>query len=334
MKIAFFEIEKWEEEYIKDKLKKHKLLFFNNELTNRNINKIKDCDTVCIFIYSKINKEILDNLPNLKLICTMSTGFDHIDLNECKKRNIIVSNVPYYGENTVAEHTFALILALSRKLIDSVERVKQNNFNIKGLRGFDVKGKTLGIIGPGHIGQHVIRMAKGFEMKIIAYAKIKDSELARKFSFRYVSLENLLKNSDIISLHCPLNKETEHMISMKNIKLIKKGAYLINTARGGIVETKALVYALDHGILAGAGLDVLEGECYIKEEKQLLHKKFIKECDWKLFLENHLLLQEKNVIVTPHNAFNSKEALLRIIDTTIENINNFINKKRINVVKI
>ena len=321
MKIAFFEIEKWEEDYIKNKLKNHKLIFLYDELNERNVNKIKDCEAICVFIYSKISRNILDNLPNLKVICTMSTGFDHIDLADCRKRNIKVYNVPYYGENTVAEHTFALILALSRKIVDSVGRVKKDDFNLKGLRGFDLKAKTIGVIGPGHIGQHVIRMANGFEMKVIACAHKKEPKIAKELGFKYVSLEYLLKNSDIITIHCPLNKETTHLINMKNIKLIKKGSYLINTARGGIVETKALVYALNNHILSGAGLDVLEGECYIKEEKQLLNKKFIQEYDLKTFIENHILLKEKNVIVTPHNAFNSNEALLRIVDTTIENIN-------------
>lgn len=328
MKIAFFEIEKWEEEYIKKKLANHRLLFFEKELTEKKVNDLKDCDVICIFIYSSITKEILDKLPKLKVICTMSTGFDHINLEECKKRNIIVYNVPYYGENTVAEHTFALILALSRKIVDSVEKARSDDFSLKGLRGFDLKGKTLGVIGPGHIGQHVIRMANGFEMNVIAYAKKKDNKLAKQLGFRYTTLDNLLKNSDIITIHCPLNKETEHTISMKNINLIKKGAYLINTARGGIIETKALVYALNNGILSGAGLDVLEGENYIKEEKQLLHKKFAKNCDWNIFVENHMLLKDKNVIITPHNAFNSKEALLRIVDTTLENINNYIKKEK------
>ncbi len=332
MKIAFFEVEKWEEDYLRYKLRKHQILFFKNELNNINVKKIADCEVICGFIYSKVDKNILDNLPKLKSICTMSTGFDHIDLDACKNRKISVYNVPYYGENTVAEHTFALILALSRKLVDSVERVKRNDFGLKDLMGFDLKGKTLGVIGPGHIGQHVIRIAKGFEMNVLAYAPIKDLKPAKKLGFKYSTFESLLKNSDVISIHCPLNKSTEHMINLKNIKLIKKGAYLINTARGSIIDTKAMVYALDHGILAGAGLDVLEGEDYLKEEKQLLHAKFLKEADWKTFIQTHLLLKEKNVIVTPHNAFNSKEGLMRILDTTLENIDYSIKNKTKNKV--
>jgi len=334
MKIAFFELEKWEIEHVKDNIKNHKLLFFDDRLSEKNVLKVNDCEILCIFIYSVIDKKLLDKLPKLKVIMTMSTGFDHVDLKECKKRGILICNVPFYGENTVAEHTFALILALSRKIVDSIDRTRDDNFSLKNLRGFDLKGKILGVIGPGRIGQHVIRMANGFEMNVVAYGPHPDKNLCKKFNFRYLSLDTLLKKSDIITIHCPLNEHTYHMINMENIKLIKKDAYLINTARGGIIDTKALIYALDKGILAGAGLDVLEGECDIKEEKQLLSKKFVKGCDWRTLLENHLLLKNKGVLITPHNAFNSKEALLRIIDTTLENIKGFIKKRPINLVKV
>jgi len=323
MKIAFFEIENWEKDYLRKSLKNHKLLFFNTPLTIRNVKKIKDVDVLCVFIYSKIDKDILDKLPNLKLICTMSTGFDHIDMEACKKSKIKVKNVPYYGENTVAEHTFSLILALSRKIPESYEKIKKGRFDVKGLRGFDLKDKTLGVVGAGHIGLHVIRIAKGFEMNVLAYDVKKNQKLSRKLGFKFVSLDTLLKNSDIISLHVPSNKYTKHMINKKNIKLIKKGALLINTARGDIVETDALIKALKNKIIGGAGLDVLEEEYFIKEEAELLSKKFLEEHNLRTVLQNHVLLKLDNVLITPHNAFNSKEALLRIIDTTIENINSF-----------
>jgi D-lactate dehydrogenase len=327
MKIAFFELQKWEKEYFHSKLKNHKLLFFDKELSSKDIPKIKDVDALVVVLYSKITGEIIHHLPYLKVIFTMSTGFDHIDVVHAANHNIPVYNVPFYGENTVAEFTFALILALSRKIFDCVERTKDDSFDLKGLKGFDLKNKTLGVIGPGHIGQHVIRMANGFEMKVIACAHHKDLKLAKKLNFNYVSLENLLKNSDIITLHCPMSKENEHLINMKNIKLIKKGSYLINTARGQLVDTNALFWALDSGHLAGAALDVLE------EEESMKHDKLISGDHLKLFRENHKLLKEKNVIITPHNAFNTQEALIRIIDTTIENINeynkNIKNKKNL-----
>jgi D-lactate dehydrogenase len=261
----------------------------------------------------------------------MSTGFDHIDIEECKRRKIKVSNVPFYGENTVAEHAFGLILTLSRKIHQAIERTKRDDFSVDGLMGFDLKGKTLGVIGPGHIGQNVIRMAKGFEMNVIAFSPFKDMKIARKLGFKYVSLNRLLKSSDIITIHAPLVPGTKHLINMKNVKMIKKGAYLVNTARGGIVETEALKYALDRKILAGAALDVLEGEQDIKEEKELIHKKMTEQ-EWQTLIRNHLIVKDKNVVVTPHSAFYSKEAVERIVDTTLENIKGFLKGKNVNSV--
>lgn len=333
LRAAFFEIEDWEKEYIKRRLKL-KLDIFEHELNEQVLKKIKDIEILSVFIYSKITKELIRKLPKLKLIATMSTGYDHIDAEECKKRKITVCNVPSYGENTVAEHTFALILALSRKICQSYDRTKKGDFSLEGLRGFDLKDKTIGVIGVGRIGQHVIKIAKGFEMNVLAFDLRKDEKLAKELGFKYASLNEILKNSDIITLHVPYNKQTHHMLNKKNIKLIKKGALLINTARGGLIETEALVKALADKTLSGAGLDVLEEECEIKEEKQLLSKKFPMECDLKTILENHILLEQENVIITPHNAFNSNEALKRILDTTIENIKAFQKGKPINVVNI
>ena len=332
MKIAFFETENWQADYLKGKLAEAELSFFAEPLSEKNIDSVKDCEIISPFIYSEMNKDILHKLPNLKMIATMSTGFDHIDVVTAKKDGIAVCNVPFYGENTVAEHTFALILALSRKLIDSVERARKGDFTLDGLRGFDLKGKTLGIVGFGHIGLHVARIAKGFEMNVLAFDLHPDKELAEKMGFEYDTFENILAKSDIITLHTPYNKATHHLINSKNIDSIKKGAYLINTARGGLVETNALMDALSKGILAGAGLDVLEEECFVKEEAQLLSKEFPKTCDLKTALQNHILLEEKNVIITPHNAFNSQEAMIRILDTTILNIKSFIEGKPVNIV--
>ena len=333
IRIAFFEVEKWEEDYLKNKLKDFEASFFNEKFSLENANLAKDCQIISSFIDSQIDKSILTQLPNLKMIATRSTGFDHIDLKEAKKNNIAVCNVPFYGENTVAEHTFALILDISRNIRKSVQKVKEEGFAVDGLKGFDLKGKTIGIVGMGHIGQHVARIARGFEMNVLAYDINEDKKLAQKLGFKYVDLKSLLKNSDIVSLHVPYNKSTHHLINSGNIDLIKKGAYLINTARGGIIETAALVKALGQGILAGAGLDVLEEECFIKEEPQLLSKSFPEKCDLKTMLQNHVLIDQENVIITPHNAFNSKEALERILDTTVLNIQSFIKDKPINIVK-
>ena len=333
MKIAFFEVEDWQKDYLKGKLSGNELSFFAEPLFLDNINFAADCPIISPFIYSQINKDILQKLPDLKIIATRSTGFDHIDIQTAKENKVAVCNVPFYGENTVAEHTFALILALSRKLVDSVQRARTGDFTLDGLRGFDLKAKTLGIVGLGHIGLHVARIAKGFEMKVLAYDIKQDKKLAKKIGFEYAGTEELLAKSDIITLHAPDNESTHHLINSKNINLIKKGAYLINTARGGLVETQALLKALSDRTLAGVGLDVLEEEFLIKEEAQLLSREFPKTCDLKTALRNHILLQQKNVIITPHNGFNSNEALMRILDTTVENIAGFMAGKLQNMVK-
>lgn len=326
MKIEFFEVESWEIPLIKKNLPGHDVYFSKKPLTKKNAKK--DTEIISGFIYSKIGKEILELMPNLKMISTRSTGYDHIDTEECKKRGIKVCNVPAYGENTVAEHTFGLILTISRKIRDAIDKTRKGDFSLKGLRGFDLKGKTIGIVGCGNIGKNVARIAKGFEMKIIVFDVSKDIKLSKKMGFKYVSFENLLKKSDIISLHAPYNKKTRHMINSKNINKIKKGAVLINTSRGGLVETSALIKALDRGIISSAGLDVLEEECFIKEEKQLLSEKFQKTCNLRTILQNHVLLKRENVYITSHNAFNSDEAMQRILETTIKNIKGFIKKKK------
>lgn len=325
--ITFLELENWEIDYLKNKLKDLQnvnIEFYNCPLNDELLPKISNTNVLAIFIYSQINKEVIDKLPNLEYITTMSTGYDHIDTKECAKRNILVSNVPRYGENTVAEHTFALILALARKIPQSLEKVRRYDFSLDGLRGFDLKGKTIGIVGLGSIGQHVAKIAKGFEMKVIAYDPAKSLDFARSLGVELTSFQDLLTRSDVISLHAPYNQSTHHIINQQNIHLIKKGAYLINTARGGLVETQALVKALDQGLLAGAGLDVLEEELAIKEEKELLCQTSKNPETLNTLLQNHILIQDPRVIITPHNAFNSKEALQRILDTTAENIKNYI----------
>src|SRR3989344_2985478 len=332
-KIAFFETEEWEKPYLKGKLKGNELYFFGDILNEKSASKARYADIISVFIYSKINRKVLGKLKKLQLIATRSTGFDHIDLKECKKRKIIVCNVPYYGENTVAEHTFALILNLTRKIHKAWERTRRLDFSQAGLRGTDLRGKTLGVIGVGSIGKHVIRMANGFEMKIIAYDIFKNKKLTKELNFRYAGFDYLLKNYDIITLHCPYNSKTHHLINKKNINKIKKGALLINTARGALVETDALVKALDKATLSGAGLDVLEEECHVKEDHQVMSKNFPRKCDMHLILENHILAKKDNVIVTPHNAFNSVEALQRILGTTAGNIKGFLKRKVVNEVK-
>ena len=188
---------------------------------------------------------------------------------------------------------------------------------------FDLKGKTIGIVGGGRIGMNMVRIAHGFQMNVLVYDMRKDPQLAKDLGFDYADLHDLLARSDIISLHVPYNPQTHHLINTESLQHMKKGAYLINTARGGVVDTDALLQGLDEGVIAGAGLDVLEGECDIQEEKQLLTKHFQQTCNLKTVLQDHAIMKHPKVIVTPHNAFNSHEALVRIMDTTIANIKAF-----------
>ncbi len=322
MKITFFEIKGWEKSYLKKYLKGHDLEFVSDPLNEKNVSHAKGRDIVSVFIYSKIDKKVLSKLPKLKAITTRSTGFDHIDIKECKKRGVPVCNVPTYGANTVAEHTFALILALSRNVHKSYIRGLRGDYSIEGLKGFDIKEKTLGVIGTGHIGLHVIKIARGFGMKVLAYDIKQHSFVKECLGFDYASLDELLSESDIISLNCPENKDTHHMINKQSIKKIKKGAFLVNTARGGLVDNDALIEALDKEILTGAGLDVIEGEELIKEEKQLLYDEEKAEALSEL-VKDHILLSRDDVVFTPHIAFYSHEALIRILETTADNIHCF-----------
>jgi len=332
MKIAFFEIKDWEKKILIKNLKGHTLIFFETPLTFDNVSKVKKYDVISVFIYSKVDKKIINSFSGLKMITTRSTGFDHIDLKTCARKKINVSNVPFYGENTVAEHTFALILSLSRNVHKSYVRTQNNDFSIEGLKGFDLKGKTLGVVGAGRIGLHVIRMAKAFGMRVVVSDVNHDNFLAEVLGFEYVSFDELLKASNIISLHAPHNPHTHHMINKDSIKKIKRGAILINTSRGALVDIDALIYGLDKKILSGAGLDVLEGEELIKEEQQLLHDKKKVEA-LGVLAKDHLLLSKDNVVFTPHIGFYSQEALMRILETTIKNIDNQFNNSPSNLVK-
>ncbi len=291
-----------------------------------------DAEVIAVFIESPVTKEMMARFPQLKLIVAMSVGYDHIDLKAAKQRKIAVVNVPTYGENTVAEHTFALILGLTRKLFDSVKRVKEGIYDFHGLRGVDIKDKTLGVVGTGHIGSHVIRIATGFEMNVLAYDVKPDQELAKKLNFTYTSLNQLLKKSDIVTLHTPLFKNTYHLINKKNIKFMKQGSLLINTARGGLIEPEALLQALKTGPLAGAGLDVLEDEGLLQNFEEVMSCAD-NNCKLKTSLINNLIIDHPNTIITPHNAFNSVEALQRIVDVTVENIKSFFSGVISNQVK-
>jgi len=339
MKIAFFEIFneiiKGEKEILENSFLNDTTSYFNEKLSLENVDLIKEVEIISVFTGSLVNKDIIDLLPNLKFINTSTTGFDHIDINYCEKKGIKVSNVPSYGSITVAEFTFALLLGLSRKIVKANNQLREDdNFNITKLRGFDLKEKTLGVIGTGRIGKNVIKIAKGFGMNVIACNIVPDKKLEAEMGFTYKSFEEIISESDIITVHVPYSKENLHLINKENISKMKKGVYLINTARGELVDTQALIWGLKEGIIAGAGLDVLEGERDLKEEIKILSSFETGALkDYKTLLEDHVLIDMPNVIVTPHIAFYSKEAEEAIIKTTVENIQGFISGNLQNLVK-
>lgn len=334
MKYAFFELEDWEKEYFQKEILNNELVFFDDPLSHETPG-LETFDVVIVFIHSQLNKELLDRMPNLKFITTMSTGFDHIDLAECTARNIPVSNVPSYGETVVAEHTFALLLSIARKLPESIERVKGGDFMPGGLTGFELRGKTIGVIGVGSIGTNVIKIARGFGMNAIVYKRTPDYALEKELGCKFVELPVLYQQSDIVTLHIPYSKETHHYINEEALSQMKDGVVILNTARGALIDSAALLRALDSGKVKAAGLDVLEEEPLLEEEKELIAKnKSIDSEKLMAVLQDHMLVNNPNVVITPHNAFNSTEALHKIIETTHENLAAFTNGAPVNVVSI
>ncbi len=331
MKICFCESDAWTESRVRATVGDHVLVFSESVAENAEIPT--DTEVLSVFVSSRVTGAVMDRLPNLKLIVTRSTGYDHIDNQAASARGIVVCNVPSYGERTVAEYTFALLLAVSRRLYPALLRVHaESSFHTEGLTGFDLAGKTLGVIGTGRIGCHVIEMAKGFAMHVVAYDPFPREGLEEQMGMRYVSLDELLKTSDVITLHAPYMASTHHLLHSGNMPHIKRGAVLINTARGSLVETTALVAALDSGQLAGAGLDVLEEEQFLGAESALLSGKS-ETAKMETVLADHQLLHYPNVLVSPHNAFNTIEARERILDTTVQNIHAFVSGAVQNIVK-
>jgi D-lactate dehydrogenase len=317
-KVAWFDTEKWEKDYLEGRTDDLEVKFFEHSLNAETVEELDESfDAVTVFVSSQMDREVLEEL-DVDVVACRSTGFDHVDLETARERGIDVYNVPEYGATTVAEHTFGLILTISRRIKEAIDRVESGEFNHSGLRGFDLEGKTLGVIGTGGIGKEVIRIAEGFNMDIVASDPYPDKEAEKEMPFMYVSREHLLEESDIVTLHCPLTDETEHMISDEEFEKMED-TVLINTSRGGLVDTEALIKALEDGNASHAGLDVMEEECMIDDDIEMIDK-MGEECHPEKLLEGHILMERDDVIITPHNAFNSREALQRIEDTTLENL--------------
>lgn len=335
MKIIFFEVPKEEQSLFPQSFNRAEVSFFEEKLNENNVDKAKDADIISVFITSLINKNVIDALPNLKFIATRSTGFDHIDYVYAMTKGIKVSNVPAYGSHTVAEFAFTLILSLSRNIIKANNYITgSSDFHyFSNMEGFDLNNKTLGIVGTGKIGKNVVKIAKGFNMNVIAYDLHPDLVFAKENNFSYKSLIEVVSLADIITLHAPCNKEDIHLINKEKISAMKKGVYLINTARGELVDTEALVWGLKEGIIAGFGADVLEDEKPLRDWASFLASGKATEEEKRIIGLNYQLMEMSNVIITPHIAFYTREAVALIKQITIENIQGFLAGSPINLIK-
>lgn len=259
-----------------------------------------DAEIISTFIYSAFPRATIEKLPVLKLLCTRSVGYNHIDLDACKERGITVCNVPDYGSHVIAEHVFALLLSTIRHIPEADKRVEGGGFDYHGLRGMALRGKTIGIVGTGKIGRKVAEIAHGFGMRILAFDKCRTEELEREQGVRYVAFEDLLEQSDVVTLHAPATEETRHMVNDVVLHRMKKGIILINTARGELIDSRALIAALKGGKIRYALLDVLEHE--------------------KNFEENKELISFPNVITTPHIAFYADDSMRNMCRDTFQSI--------------
>ncbi len=324
-KVAFFEVQEQEAQHYRQALPEYELVFYSFALSEAHANLLEEIDALCIFVHSRLNRELIQRAKRLKLVVTRSTGYDHIDLSACRERNIKVAYAPDYATLSVAEHTLALIFALAKRLIPSYERTSAGIFDYRGLETVELHGKTLGVIGTGRIGRQVALMARSLGMKVLAYDLVKDHSLG----IEYVELPQLLKDSDIISLHANLWEGSYHMLGEEAFELMKDGVLIVNTARGGLIDTRALLWYLLNGKVGGVAVDVLEYEDIIRHIRERREQVLTKATASLLLMT---LQKGQSVVVTPHNGFNSLEAKERLFQTTVENIRNFFESKPISEV--
>ena len=329
-KIIYFDVE----EYEKDFLTKNNEGIYNYKLISEPLNsmtqipnELLDAEIISVFTTSRVTANVLKNFKNLKLIALRSVGFNHIDLEYCKANGISVVNTPNYGNKSVAEFAFGLMLNVCRKIIPAETDYKNMIIKPETLMGTELGGKTIGIIGLGAIGAAFARLAFGFDMKILGYDLYPNKELIEKYNIEYTDFETILKESDFISLHTPLTKDNFHLFNAEAFKKMKKNAVIINTARGELIDSEALYNAITTGEILSAGLDVLESENTINDFDLVIGLNRLTKDELKNTLINSRLFQLPNVIITPHMAYNTNEAIERILNTTMENIKSFITDK-------
>lgn len=324
IKIAFFDAKPYDIETFNHAPKdpEFQITYFNNHLDLQTAPLTRGFDVVCIFVNDAVTQKVVEILcqNKIKLIAIRAAGYNNIDLQAAFNK-IHVVRVPAYSPHAVAEHAVALMLTLNRKIHKAYDRTRDNNFTLNGLLGFDMYGKTAGVIGTGQIGKAAIEILKGFGMKVLAYDLYQDKEFQKKIGFEYVDLDTLFKASDIITLHCPLTKETFHLIQEQTLAKMKPGVMIINTGRGMLIDSKALIEGLKSGKVGFAGLDVYE------EESDYFFEDFSNS-----FITDDVLarlLSFSNVVITSHQGFFTREALHNIAATTLSNIKNYFAEQKL-----
>ncbi len=324
MKVAVFSPHEFEKTYLLNEAKQynHELVFINSHLNMDTAIEARDFPCVCTFVTDLLNAKTLKILADggTKLLSLRSAGYDHVDLQMCGQLGIRVTRVPKYSPNAIAEHAVALIMSLNRKIHRSHNRIRESNFSIDGLIGFDLNSRTVGIVGTGKIGSVMARIMIGFGCNVLAY-DLNYNQTLINLGVQYVSLEKLLETSDIISLHLPLNIKTHHILSNEMMGKTKKGVMLINTGRGALIDTQALIEHLKSGQIGYAGLDVYENELGV----------FFEDHSMDVIKDDMLLklMSMSNVLITSHHAFLTDEALQNIASTTLQNIDAFSNGREL-----
>ena len=317
-KIAFFDTKKYDIESFDRNNSKYELVYYEDKLNKKTAVLANGCDAVCAFVNDEINKDVIDLLYSygIKVLLLRCAGYNNVDLKYAYNK-LHVLRVPAYSPNAVAEHAMALLLCLNRKIHKAYLRTRDFNFNLVGFTGFDLVGKTVGVIGTGKIGMEFISICKGFKMNVIAYDLYPNPNL----DVEYVSLDELFNRSDIISLHCPLTSETKHIIDMAAINKMKKNVVIINTSRGGLIDSRALLSALQEKRIKGAGLDVYEEEANL----------FFEDNSNEIIQDDvlALLISLPNVIITSHQGYLTEEALDNIANVTLKNLDDYYKGKKL-----
>ena len=318
MKLAVFSSHDYDKEYLQQYKQHHEVQYFQQALNIGTAHLAKGFDAVCLFVNDDVGKDVLTTLKQLgiKLVALRCAGFNNVDIDTAHQLDISVARVPAYSPNSVAEHAVALILTLNRKTHKAYNNIKSCNFSLDGLMGFDLHGKTAGIIGTGRIGAELAKILSGFGMNILACDLIENPECI-DLGVNYVSLNELITNADIISLHCPLTTETNHMINKQAIENMKQGVMLINTSRGSVLDTVAVIEGLRNKTIGYLGIDVYEYEADL----------FFTDMSGQI-IEDHCFQQLQhfdNVLITGHQAFFTQEALTEIAKTTFNSLSEFEN---------